>query len=461
MAWLVRKIRFSRCTVGLLTVSLALVLLSSVSYCRAEQNGFPLKDGDVWVMAGDSITAQHLHTNYFEAFCYARFPGLTFHFRNSGVGGDTIPKLLARFNWDVEAWKPTVVSVELGMNDSGAGPDSTPAYISGMGNLAERIRKAGARPVIFSSSPVNDGTTTANLKGRNLTIDKYSTALVEFAAKQNIPYADQFHALLDVWGQNNAVENLFRFSDSVRAASANAAMPGKQILAQWLEEWKKSGMEKRGVNLTGNSIHPGPAGQVTMCAVLLKALNAPGLVSKAAINCSGSAAGVTEEVKCRVTNLKQENNGISFDRLDESLPMPVPDGCQAVSVILPSLEDLSRWVLTVKNLKTGNYDVSMDGMKIATVSSDELGKGWNMGLLEKGPVADQCRQILALVSKKEQIVGQWRAESRRISSLQPGGDTNTALDELSKQVIEADKAIKDAAQPKIHHFVIVPANPAN
>ena len=26
---------------------------------------FPLRDGDVWVMAGDSITAQHLHSNYF------------------------------------------------------------------------------------------------------------------------------------------------------------------------------------------------------------------------------------------------------------------------------------------------------------------------------------------------------------------------------------------------------------
>src|SRR2546423_14361929 len=80
---------------------------------------FPLKDGDTWVMAGDSITAQHLHSNYFEAFCYARYPKLTFRFRNSGVGGDTVPRVLARFDWDVAPWKPTVVSVELGMNDQG------------------------------------------------------------------------------------------------------------------------------------------------------------------------------------------------------------------------------------------------------------------------------------------------------------------------------------------------------
>src|SRR5262245_22304166 len=84
-----------------------------------EPAAFPLKDGDVWVMAGDSITAQHLHSNYFEAFCYARYPKLKFAFRNSGVGGHTIPTTLNRFEYDIAAWEPTVVSVELGMNDRG------------------------------------------------------------------------------------------------------------------------------------------------------------------------------------------------------------------------------------------------------------------------------------------------------------------------------------------------------
>src|SRR5262249_2291366 len=94
---------------------------------------FPLAAGDTWVMAGDSITAQHLHSNYFEAFCYARYPKLTFRFRNSGVGGDTIPRVLARFDWDVAPWKPTVVSVELGMNDQGG---YTPEqFIANMGKL--------------------------------------------------------------------------------------------------------------------------------------------------------------------------------------------------------------------------------------------------------------------------------------------------------------------------------------
>src|SRR5476651_467147 len=116
---------------ALLAMSLTLPLHA------AEPAAFPLKDGDMWVMAGDSITAQKLHSNYFEAFCYARYPQMTFRFRNSGVGGDKITNVLARYDWDVAAWHPTVVSVELGMNDKGQ--FSTEQYIANMGKLNDRI----------------------------------------------------------------------------------------------------------------------------------------------------------------------------------------------------------------------------------------------------------------------------------------------------------------------------------
>src|SRR5579885_818894 len=132
---------------------------------------FPLQDGDVWVMAGDSITAQHQHSNYFEAFCFARYPKLKFAFRNSGVGGHTIPSTLARFDYDVAAWKPTVVSVELGMNDQGGTPPDQ--FIANMNTMVERIRSVKARPVIFAPSPINNGGTHAQLNG-NQRLYQYS-----------------------------------------------------------------------------------------------------------------------------------------------------------------------------------------------------------------------------------------------------------------------------------------------
>src|SRR6266542_1615521 len=117
-------------------LALACAALLAAAPGRAAE-AFPLQEGDTWVMAGDSITAQHMHSNYFEAFCYARYPKMTFRFRNSGVGGDTIPKVIDRFDWDVAAWKPTVVSVELGMNDKNG--FTVEQYLANMRQLSERI----------------------------------------------------------------------------------------------------------------------------------------------------------------------------------------------------------------------------------------------------------------------------------------------------------------------------------
>ena len=91
-----------------------------ILFASAAQAGeFPLRDGDIVAMAGDSITAQHLHSNYIEAYCVTRFPKWNLQFRNAGVGGDTVPRVLARLDTDVLCWKPTVVTIELGMNDAG------------------------------------------------------------------------------------------------------------------------------------------------------------------------------------------------------------------------------------------------------------------------------------------------------------------------------------------------------
>ena len=77
---------------------LAIAFWTSAEHAVRAADKFPLREGDTWLMVGDSITAQHLHSNYFEAFCFARYPKTTFRFRNSGVGGDTIPRVLARFD---------------------------------------------------------------------------------------------------------------------------------------------------------------------------------------------------------------------------------------------------------------------------------------------------------------------------------------------------------------------------
>jgi len=414
------------------------------------QGEFPLKDGDTWVMVGDSITAQHLHSNYFEAFCYARFPNLNFCFRNSGVGGDTIPKVLARFNYDVAAWNPTVVSVELGMNDKGG--FATEKFMENMGTLLARIREAKARPVLLSPSPVNNGSSTAKLDSGNAKLQEFSAALKTLSEKENIPYANQFGALVDFWAANKPNEIISNNLGTMKGMlAAQPNMDGADHLKAFLEVWAKK--DKQPVSMMGDPVHPGYTGQLTMAAALLSGLNAPGLVSRATIDAAAGTAG--EAVQCKIENVKMDGEKLSFDRLDNSLPFPVPNDARPVLAITDCVEKLSQYILTVSGLKADKYDVSIDGVIVGTVPAADLAKGWNMGLLEKGPIADQCRSILQLVGSKEGVVGQWRNVSKAVQ----GGDASQKeqFEKLTQQTKDADAKIRAAAQPKPHHFELVPA----
>ena len=313
---------------------------------------FPLKQGDTWVMAGDSITAQHLHSNYFEAFCFARYPQLKFAFRNSGVGGHTIPSTLARFDYDIAAWKPTVVSVELGMNDKGGTP--TDKFVANMTTMVERIRSVKARPIILSASPVNDGTTMANLGG-NQRLHEYAVALKEFSTKEQIPYADQFHALVDVWGLNKSKETMAGTILKLKQASADDALVGVEHLRAFLAAQAKSPVPL--VSMQGDAVHPGAPGQLMMAAALLKALGADGFVSSLTLAADGK---VVEAKGCKVDGLKAEAGRIEFDRLDERLPFPIPEDAQMVTAFYPTILDLSQYTLKVTGLKDGSYSMKIN-----------------------------------------------------------------------------------------------------
>jgi lysophospholipase L1-like esterase len=91
------------------------------------------------------------------------------------------------------------------MNDQGGTP--TEKFVANMGAMVERIRGIQARPVILSASPINNGSTMTSLGG-NKRLHDYAVALKEFAASEKIPYADQFHALVDIWGNNKPQELL-------------------------------------------------------------------------------------------------------------------------------------------------------------------------------------------------------------------------------------------------------------
>jgi lysophospholipase L1-like esterase len=436
---------------------LVLLLGPLTSPAPAADPAFPLKDGDVWVMAGDSITAQHLHSNYFEAFCYARYPKMTFAFRNSGVGGHTIPSTLARFDYDVAAWKPTVVSVELGMNDSGG--TRTEDFVTNMGAMVERIKKTGARPVIFAASPVNDGTLSTRLAGRNQRLDEYATALKGFCEKEKVPYADQFHACLDPWGKNKPREKLTAAAlADLKLAATDDTLAGVEQLRAFLAAQAKD--PGNGVNLLGDPVHPGAPGQLMMGAALLKALGAEPFVSSATVDVE---AGTAEAKGCAVTDVKTGPTGGSFERLDECLPFPIPDDARVVLPIAPDVLALSRYVLAVKGLKDGDYLLKIGGATCGRLTAKRLAEGINLTALapvpmtkDVNPIVAQMRAVLKAVADKEAVVGTWRALSQKAHAKGADVKLKDDLAGLTTKVEEADAKIREAARPQKLRFEVVP-----
>jgi lysophospholipase L1-like esterase len=434
---------------------LFLAILSPQARAQARAE-FPLKDGDIWVMAGDSITAQHLHSNYFEAFCFARYPNLKFAFRNSGVGGHTIPSTLARFDYDIAAWKPTVVSIELGMNDQGGTP--TDKFVANMGTMVKRIREGSARPVILSASPINNGNTMADLGG-NKRLNEYADALKEYAAGEKVPYADQFHALLDFWGKNKPRETLANNFAALKQLAQDDSLAGADQLRAFLAAQEKSGVKP--VSMQGDAVHPGPPGQLMMAAALLKELGADGFVSSATLTGAGK---LVEAKGCKIEGIKAEDGKISFERTDERLPFPIPDEARGVLALYPTILDLSQYTLKVTDLKAGNYAVKIDGIPTATVTAKELESGINLTAFgpvpqakESNPIAAQGKAILAAVSAKEGLVNQWRSLSQKAHATGAATELKDQLSELTKKVEEADAKIRAAAQPHKLSFEIAPA----
>lgn len=408
---------------------------------------FPLKDDDRWVMVGEGNTAQHMHSNYFEAFCFARYPNKKFSFRNAGVGGDTIPKTIARFDVDVAAWKPTVVSIELGMNDRS---DPVEKYILNMKNLTAKVRGIKARPVFLSPNPENNGDTQDALHAPNKRLSDFTVALRQYANAEHEPFADQFHQLIDIWGKNKPREALANVMPALKSVAADDSLEGVEELRKFLAAQEK--VKDKVVSLEGNPVQPGPPGQLMMAAALLKDLGAEGFVSSATLKHTGT---VLDSKGCKISDVMIQDGKLSFDRLDESLPFPLPDEARKALPLFPAILELSQYRLKVTGLK-GDYAIKVNGRSIGSVNAAELEKGVDLTTFAKGPIADQGKHILATVAAKEALVTQWRHMAE--AALAPGAptDVTATFTALTQEILKADDAIRDAAKPQTWHFELTP-----
>jgi lysophospholipase L1-like esterase len=238
------------------TTLVALVVLTAAGRLAADtpagagNKPFFFKDGDTIVIMGDSITEQHLYSNYVEMWTVSRFPAWKLTFRNVGIGGDTANGGNSRFKRDVLRYKATAMTVDFGMNDGAYQPFNEArfqGYLGKLQGIADQARKAKVRVAWVTPQPTERREPGPQLAGYNDTLEKYSAGVKEIAQKNGGLFVDQFHPYLAVM-------------DKARAQNPKAVVMG------------------------GDAVHPLQPGQSVMAAAILKGLHFPRLVAAVVID---------------------------------------------------------------------------------------------------------------------------------------------------------------------------------
>lgn len=398
---------------------------------------FFFRDGDRVVMIGDSITEQHLYSNYIEMWVSTRFPNWDVTFRNVGIGGDRSTGGNGRFKRDVVAYKPTAMTVDFGMNDGGYRPFDEAGfktYMGGLQGMADQAKDAGIRVAWATPQPLDNaeqGPTA--LTGYNQTLEQYSAGVKQIAEKNGGTFADQFHPYLAVL-------------DKARTAGPMYS----RITA-------------------GDAVHPGPPGQALMAFSILQALNFPAAVSSVEINLADTSN--VKATRCRVTEVTRDGDSVKFVRVDESLPF-FPDEAKSILAWTPMLEAANQYGLKVVGLKPGKYEVHLGGKKVADYTADELAQGVNLAgpALAAGPVAEQVKAVKSAIEAKNKFhhdsifrgvvlaqvssLPDWLGI--KLTPQEIEAKRQTAYAERLSKMPELDAAVKQTLQIKPHTVAIVP-----
>jgi hypothetical protein len=202
-------------------------------------------------------------------------------------------------------------------------------------------------------------------------------------------------------------------------------------------------------------VHPGPAGHLLMATALLKAWNAPAVVS--AVTIDAGSKQVTRQENTRVTGLRGDGS-LTWTQKDDSLPMPLDRNDAVLQLALKASDvemALDQQPLQVTGLMGARYTLKIDGEPVGTFTPEQLAEGVNLAALAT-PMTKQAAQVHALTDRHNDIhFVRWREvqvplqdnSSRQVSK------AIKALDALEEDLVKQQRA---AAQPKARRFELAP-----
>jgi lysophospholipase L1-like esterase len=293
------------------------------------------------VFLGDSITAQRFYTTYLQAAVRARFPEWNIRFYNAGVGGDSVRggvagKIDVRIDRDVLKFKPTMVTIMLGMNDRSHAAE----YESGYEHILQRLRATSpaARITVLGPTPV-DGTTNNN-PSANAELRSFLEIDRRLASKYGATFIDLQTPVLVALERAEKHNHL-------------AAM-----------------------SLIPDRIHPQPPIHMLMAETVLAGWSYPKAASHVVID--AATARTLRQDGVTVSNMASKENALAWTELEnaDEVRFVETDGNEVLYQDLIGKEHIGSKVLQVMSLAKGRYSLLIDGKP--------LSQKWDEKQLEAG-----------------------------------------------------------------------------
>jgi lysophospholipase L1-like esterase len=394
------------------------------------KGAFALRDGDIVVFYGDSITEQRLYTADIENFLLTRYPERKVQFINSGVGGDKVSGGWAgpvdmRLARDVFAHKPTVISIMLGMNDGYYRPWDDgifSTYANGYRHILEQIQKElpQARLTLLRPSPYDDVTRTSEFTpGYNTALVRFGEFLAKLAEEKHVQLADLNLPVVDAL---------------TKAKAADAPLS---------------------IALIRDRVHPGDGIHWVMAGAVLNAWGVDPVVTSTTIDFATTKVSVS--VNTVVTKLARTKTDLTWTQTDSALPLPLPpaetDPMAALTFQVSNFNALfNQQLLAVSGLAEGNYELQIDDHAIGRWSSVELAKGINLASLDT-PMLAQSRLVALDTEQKNSL------ESVHFSLLADAknGEQSDTLKRLGTALQQAVQRQRKDAQPVPHRYSLTRA----
>jgi lysophospholipase L1-like esterase len=311
------------------------------------------KPGDVYTMCGDSITQQEIYSIFIEDYILMCQPVHGVRTIQCGWGGTGADHFAVHMKDTALPFAPSVATIFFGMNDgdfSAPNPQTEQHFRESLEKAVDNFRQAGTRVIILGSPGAvdtyyfknpHDATVTAAIY--NQTLGRLGEVARDVAKEKGVIFADVHTPMIETMAATKAARG-----------------------------------DKLSVCGEMDGVHATPNGHLIMAYAFLKAMGFDGNIGTITYDAAAATATATEghrvvSSKPGEVTIESTRYPYCFNKGDNHPFGPTT----SVLPYLPFNDDLNRYMLVVKNLKSTRAKITW-GADSKEFTAGQLAKGINL-----------------------------------------------------------------------------------